>query len=678
MHGIVIIICLLRFSSCENDVSSLFEEINKNVVKLNAIAAEIEWASSINDNTQKLKDSLEFYQKNRILWQRKTCDKLAILQNRLMLNQTQKRQAFLLCRQPAYKVGEARSLYELNEKMQSTYYNAEVCIPRAKFLPRSPLKMNLTDIENAIIIYLSTEKQNFKFKNVYLDSFVKRDVLCLKQNDLEKLTAYSKKENVLRWIWLAWREETGPLIKYFYNKLINIENKAARRNGYADIGEYWRAELEIPNLKYFCHRLYKSILPLYMLLHGVVRYYLKKKYGDIVPARGPIPSHLLGNLWNQNWEPLTDLIIPNTISLDENMKNMNWNVKHMVKRTEDFYLSLGLPAMTDTFWRNSVFTQGGHGDLRCHGTAADMFKKDDFRLLYCSGISLQDFNVLHHEIGHIQYYMAYAHQPGIFRQANSALHETIGEAVMIGVVTPQHLNRLGLINDSILYSTGVKNNAYTLLSTNLNENAHYKSHKSTNIPIKGKLLVTATNDEILLLKRALSKLPQIPFSLLIDEYRWRYFEGSIERDSLNKEFWAIALELQGISPPEERGEDFFDVGAIYHVADNTPYIRYFLSSFIQHQLFENFCKVAVFGNQQIKEPLPSTILLNECDIYGAKNVGKMLKNLMSRGNSQQWREILWAALDEHDISPEPLLRYYRPLQDFLTRLVIAYEIPIGW
>ncbi|CAH2056357.1 unnamed protein product, partial [Iphiclides podalirius] len=468
-----------------------------------------------------------------------------------------------------------------------------------------------------------------KQTNLHQGNVKKGSKICLIQEDFEELAAHSKNEKVLRWIWLTWREKTGPPLKRFYTSLVNIENKAARRNGYTDIGESWREELEIPYLRRQCRRLYNSVRPLYTLLHGVVRYFLRNKYGDVVPERGPIPAHLLGNLWLQNWESLADAIIPNVINLDASMKNMNWNVQHMVKRAEDFYLSLSLPSMTDNFWGKSVFNAEGNDNVRCHGTAANMFKNDDYRMLYCSGVSFQDFNVVHHEMGHIQYYMAYENQPGLFRQANSALHESIGDAITIGVVTPQHLNRLGLINDSLLYSMdeGKTKNKITIQPV-LNEEGTVNETKSTPASVESgieKLIESVTTGEILLLKRALNKLPHIPFSLLIDEYRWKYFEGRIDIESLNKEFWDMSLQLQGISPPEVREEEFFDAGAIYHVADNTPYIRYFLSSFLQHQLFEHFCKVSIFGNKRAREPLPETMVLNRCDIYGAKAAGKLLK-----------------------------------------------------
>lgn len=82
-----------------------------------------------------------------------------------------------------------------------------------------------------------------------------------------------------------------------------------------------------------------------------------------------------------------------------------------------------------------------------------------------------------------------------------------------------------------------------------------------------------TPDDIFLLKQALNKIPQIPFALVIDEYRWEYFEGAIKDEEVNKRYWEKSLELQGIEPIEPRGEQYFDVAAKFHVPDNTPYIR---------------------------------------------------------------------------------------------------------
>ncbi|XP_052754247.1 angiotensin-converting enzyme-like [Galleria mellonella] len=684
----LMILTIPYYCFCLEDIHirELFEEINHNVIKFNAQAADIAWASSFDPRNPVLPAKSAKYQKQRIIWQQETCSRLAELVKRHLLTSAQRRQTYLLCREPKYTYRETRVASALYEQLQAIYSEVNICIPSERNLTVN----NLAETENAIENYLIAINEvvtSQDIDEVYVASKVatnhhddSNNAVCLNDDaDFDKLMAFSKKEEVLRWLWLTWREKVGPLMKIPYRQLVDLENVAARRSGYADIGAAWRDELEVPNLRLLSRQLNDQVRPLYQLLHGVARYYLRKRYGDLVPEYGYLPAHLLGNLWSQNWEHLLDMIIPQTLNLDESIKKLNWTTMHMVKRAEDFYLSLGLPPMTDTFWRESIFTRETHV-TRCHGSAADMFKDGDFRLLYCSGTTLEDFYVLHHELGHIQYYMAYQEQPGLFRQANTALHETIGDTIMQGVLTPQHLHRLGLVNDSVLYTNKFEKENDDKLNDcdRNNENNDNINEKKQEDDVNEVLREFESSDNILMLKQALNKIPQIPFALLIDEYRWKYFEGTINFDNQNKDFWKMSQELMGIAPPEVRSEDYFDIGAKFHVPDNTPFIRYFLSSFIQHQLFEALCKAAVYGRRSIAEDVPKTIAMNRCDIYGSKAAGKLLKDLMSRGHSQHWREILQATTGDTDISSKALLRYYRPLQELLEKLVRIYHIPIGW
>lgn len=86
----------------------------------------------------------------------------------------------------------------------------------------------------------------------------------------------------------------------------------------------------------------------------------------------------------------------------------------MVRRAEDFYSSMGLFEMTKTFWDESQFKKSNNS-LRCHGTAADMFAPNDFRMIGCAQKTMEDFYVIVHEMGHIEYYMSYKQQPTIFQ-----------------------------------------------------------------------------------------------------------------------------------------------------------------------------------------------------------------------------------------------------------------------
>ena len=58
----------------------------------------------------------------------------------------------------------------------------------------------------------------------------------------------------------------------------------------------------------------------------------------------------------------------------------------------------------------------------------------------CTQVNAEDFETVHHEMGHIQYYMQYRHQANLFRSgANAAFHEAIGDTVALSVATMRHL-----------------------------------------------------------------------------------------------------------------------------------------------------------------------------------------------------------------------------------------------
>ena len=46
-------------------------------------------------------------------------------------------------------------------------------------------------------------------------------------------------------------------------------------------------------------------------LHAYVRHKLHGFYGDrVMAATGPMPAHLLGNMWAQSWGNIADLVKP--------------------------------------------------------------------------------------------------------------------------------------------------------------------------------------------------------------------------------------------------------------------------------------------------------------------------------------------------------------------------------
>lgn len=84
-------------------------------------------------------------------------------------------------------------------------------------------------------------------------------------------------------------------------------------------------------------------------------------------------------MWSQNWEIYRKMFFPMLdFDLDDTIKKSNWSAYDMVERADDFYRSMGLPTMTDTFWEKSII---GSDSKSCsfHGSAANMFNNDDYR-----------------------------------------------------------------------------------------------------------------------------------------------------------------------------------------------------------------------------------------------------------------------------------------------------------
>lgn len=113
------------------------------------------------------------------------------------------------------------------------------------------------------------------------------------------------------------------------------------------------------------------------------------------------------------------------------------------------------------------------------------------------------------------------------------------------------------------------------------------------------------------------KIVQLPAAFSVEKYRWSLFRGEVDKSKWNCAFWKLREEFSGIEPPVVRSEKDFDPPAIYHIAADVEYLRYFVSTIIQFQFYESVCIKA--GQYDPKNPkLP----LDNCDIYGSLAAGK--------------------------------------------------------
>uniref|UniRef100_A0A8C3MXM6 Angiotensin-converting enzyme n=1 Tax=Geospiza parvula TaxID=87175 RepID=A0A8C3MXM6_GEOPR len=451
--------------------------------------------------------------------------------------------------------------------------------------------------------------------------------------DLTAIMATSQDYDELLFAWKGWRDASGKKMRNNYKRYVELSNKAAMLNGYTDNGAYWRSLYETPTFEEDLERLYQQLQPLYLNLHAYVRRALYKKYGaEYINLKGPIPAHLLGNMWAQSWSNIFDLVVPfpdaTKVDATPAMKNQGWTPKRMFEESDHFFTSLGLIPMPQEFWDKSMIEKPSDGrEVVCHASAWDFYNRKDFRIKQCTVVNMDDLITVHHEMGHVQYFLQYKDQPVSFRDgANPGFHEAIGDVMALSVSTPKHLH-----------------------SINLARGGGYKS------------------DINYLMSIALDKIAFLPFGYLMDQWRWKVFDGRIKEDEYNKEWWNLRMKYQGLCPPALRSEDDFDPGAKFHIPANVPYIRYFVSFVIQFQFHQALCDAASH-----KGPL------HTCDIYQSKEAGKILGDALKLGFSKPWPEAMQLITGQPNMSAEALMSYFEPLMTWLEKENQKNGEVLGW
>ncbi len=220
----------------------------------------------------------------------------------------------------------------------------------------------------------------------------------------------------LREVWEGWHTISVPM-RNDYQRFAELSNKGAKELGFADTGAMWRTKYDMPPDAFTkeMDRLWEQVRPLYNSLHAYMRMRLREKYGDLVPVNGPIPAHLLGNLWAQSWDNLYKDVAPKTgapaYDLTAILKTRKTTPTDMVKFGERFFVSLGLAPLPQTFFERSLFEKPEDRDVVCHASAWAIDLADDVRIKMCIDPTAEDFIVIHHELGHNFYQRAYKDLP---------------------------------------------------------------------------------------------------------------------------------------------------------------------------------------------------------------------------------------------------------------------------
>ncbi|NWW89629.1 ACE2 enzyme, partial [Rhynochetos jubatus] len=436
------------------------------------------------------------------------------------------------------------------------------------------------------------------------------------------------------WAWEGWRAEVGRMMRPLYEEYVELKNEVAKLNNYSDYGDYWRANYEADypeEYKYSRDQLiedvektFEQIKPLYQQLHAYVRHRLEQVYGpELISSTGCLPAHLLGDMWGRFWTNLYGLAVPYpakpNIDVTSAMVQKKWDAMRIFKAAEAFFTSIGLSEMTKGFWENSMLTEPtDNRKVVCHPTAWDL-GNNDYRIKMCTKVTMDDFLTAHHEMGHIEYDMAYSEKPYLLRGgANEGFHEAVGEIMSLSAATPQHLKSLDLLEPT------------------------FQEDEETEINF--------------LLKQALTIVGTMPFTYMLEKWRWMVFRGEITKQEWTKRWWEMKREIVGVVEPVPHDETYCDPAVLFHVANDYSFIRYYTRTIFQFQFQEALCKAA-----------NHTGPLHTCDITNSTAAGQNLRQLLELGRSKPWTQALEGVTGEKYMNAAPLLHYFEPLYKWLQK-----------
>ena len=448
---------------------------------------------------------------------------------------------------------------------------------------------------------------------------------CYDLEAFESIIDNSRDPKELLRAWEGWHEIGKPM-KPMYMRMVEIGNQGSVDLGYEGLSDLWFSKYDMPADDFLddTDRVWNDVKPLYEALHCHVRAKLNEHYGDeVISKTGPLPVHILGNMWGQSWSNIYDLVYeekPDSkyIDITKIIDEKSLSEIEMVEYAEDFFISMGFKPLPETFWERSLFVKPRDRSVVCHASAWNLDPaNNDLRIKMCIEKNEEDFITIHHELGHIFYYQAYNHIPTVFQAgANDGFHEAFGDLLTLSI-TPDYLVDIGFISKD-------------------------DAEEAKRDPIA------------LLMKQALDGVVIIPWALMLDKWRSGVFNGEIDERNLNSSWWSLREEYQGINSSYPRSENYFDPGAKYHIPGNTPYTRYYLASIMQYQFHEALCNLIDYDGY-----------LHECSIYGNKEAGDKIITTMAMGQSLPWQDAFENLTGSRQLSGKSILNYYAPLKKWL-------------
>ncbi len=434
-----------------------------------------------------------------------------------------------------------------------------------------------------------------------------------------EIDAILKEETDLTHRLKAWEasKAVGQVLKEGLVQLRELRNKTVQALGYPDyftyqVSDYGMTTEEMMNLT---RQFIREIWPLYRELHTYMRYELAKRYG-VKEVPDYLPAHWLPNRWGQDWSAAVEV---EGVDLDGVLQNKT--AEWIVQQGERFYISLGFQPLPQSFWElSSLYPVPKDAPYKknTHASAWHLDLDKDVRSLMSVVPNAEWYETVHHELGHVYYFMAYSNPnvPILLREgANRAFHEAMGSLMGLAAMQKPFLAHLNLLPANV-----------------------------------------QTDEMQTLLKEALNYIVFIPWSAgVMTEFEKQLYADNLSPQEFNQLWWELKKKYQGIVPPTPRDERYCDAASKTHINnDAAQYYDYAISYVLLFQLHQKIAR------DILKQDPHAT------NYYGNKAVGQFLKELMEPGATRDWRELMQDVLGE-GISARPMLDYFAPLMDYLKK-----------
>ena len=414
----------------------------------------------------------------------------------------------------------------------------------------------------------------------------------------------------------AWQasKEIGPTLKPGILRLRDLRNQVVSALGFPDYFSYQVSDYGIPaeEMLRLTDGLNRDLRPLYRELHTWARYELAKRYRVPVPEQ--LPAHWLPNRWGQDWGALVEVK-----GIDVNGALARHSAEWVMKQGEEFYRSLGFDSLPAGFWKkSSLYPVPDNSPYKknTHASAWHLDLDRDVRSLMSVEPNRDWYETVHHELGHVYYYLSYSRPdvPLVLRQgANRAYHEGIGS--MMGLASLQRRF------------------------------------------LEGRKLVppdAQVDSMAQLLQEALAYVVFIPFAAgTMTQFEHALYAERLPAERFNQKWWELTQKYQGIVPPAPRDERWSDGLTKTHINDDpAQYYDYALSYALLFQLHDHIAR------KILKQDPHNT------DYYGNREVGNFLKRLMQPGATRPWRDVLRETTGR-GLDGKAMVAYFEPLYRWL-------------